>query len=111
MEWGAVSAIAAAAAVIVAGWSLRTSRQALKVSLRTEARVQAPLEVYLAEAYIRRIRREDRRICIFRVVITNRSDLANSLRAVDLGILYRKKGSAVLRLTVAHDADLAKSIN
>src|SRR5467141_3539019 len=92
MEWGGVSAAVAVVAAGIAFWSMTISRRALKVSLRAEQRVQAPLELYLSEAYIRRLRAERRRVYVFRLVVTNKADLPNSLRAVDLGIRSSRDG-------------------
>ena len=110
MDWSAVSSAVAVLAAGIAFWSMRVSRQALKVSLRAEQRVQAPLELYLTEAYIRRIRGEHRRIYVFRLVVTNRADLPNSLRMMDLGIRYVRNGMAGPPMAIPHDAKVAGSI-
>jgi hypothetical protein len=104
MDWNGVSAVVAAVAAGIALWSITISRQALKVSLRTEQRAQAPFEIYLVEAYVRRSRRERRRLYVFRIVVTNKSDLPNSLRSVELNILYVRHDAAASTILVPHNA-------
>jgi len=94
----AVSLFAAAQAFM----SRRTSRHALAAALRQEQRAQSPLEVYLVEAYIYRVRSERRRVYVFRVVVTNKADLPNSVKAVDLEIRYHRSDSASSNVAIPH---------
>ena len=111
-DWGTVvSASAAVAAAAIAFWSFRISKQALTVSLRQEQRLQSPLDLYLADAYIRRSRQHRRRVYVFQLVITNRADLANSLRTVDLAIGCVRAGVAGPEMVVPHDATTAFATN
>lgn len=104
-EWlAAVSASAAVVAVGVAVWSLRTARQALAASLSQEARHESPIEVYLADSHILRLRSERRRLHIFQLVITNRSDLANSIRTLTLGLQYVRQGNPMPLVSIPHTA-------
>ncbi|HEV8438033.1 MAG TPA: hypothetical protein VGT40_08065 [Methylomirabilota bacterium] len=105
-EWIAISSAAiAAAAAGTAIWSACTSRQALKIARRQEQRHQSPLELYLADAYIRRVRPERRRVYVFHIVIMNSSDLPNSLRSVDLVVRYVRDGTPGPLIAVPHNAE------
>lgn len=110
-EWISLSAVGIA---LWTAWTsrhaLKVSRQALKVSLRQEQRHQSPLELYLTEAYIRRIRTERHRIYVFRIVVTNRADLPNSLKAVDLQVRYQRDGAPGPVVTIAHSGGAAASV-
>ncbi len=109
-DWVAVAALAVSLfAAAQAFMSRRVSHRALAATLRQEQRAQSPLEVYLADAYIYRVRPQRRRVYVFRVVITNTADLANSVKAVDLEIRYHRGASVSSNVAVPHGVVAAES--
>src|SRR5436190_4664503 len=95
-EWIAFAALGVS--VFAAAQSLLTRRiagRALSATLRQEQRAQSRLELYLVDAHILRRRAEGQRVYVFRVTVTNTADTANSVKTIDLDIVYKRRGSDV----------------
>jgi hypothetical protein len=87
--------------------SRRIAERGYRLSLDAHYRSQPSLDLYLIEAYIRPIADPPRRVCIFKLRITNQSDSPNSISAVTLRVDYRRPHEPGLNVIVPHDPTYA----
>ena len=110
-DWIALGALIVAA---YAAWLGRRSAQiaerAYSLAYNADQRRQGALDVYLVDAYIRPVRDPPRRVYVFGVRVTNRSDVANALKGVSLEIEYGRPGEPPSSLVVQHDKNAASVI-
>jgi hypothetical protein len=107
-EWTALGALLVSA---FSAWqafrSRRIAERAYQLSYAAHRRSQPSLELYLVEGYIRPVANPARRVCVFKVRITNQSDAANGLKAAALKVAYRKPGEVHSNVIVHHDPGCA----
>src|SRR6266511_1827888 len=107
MEWqcriSAAVAVASAVAAWIAAWH---ARRTYKLALQQETRRQPWLEIYLVNGYIRRLRTPLRRLFVFKLMITNKSDAANALKDLQLVVHYRGEQGSPGNVTISHSPRL-----
>jgi hypothetical protein len=86
----------------------RVAKDAYALSLDAHRRSQPSLDLYLVEAFIRPTATPPRRICVFRVRVTNQSDAPNGLKAATLRVDYAKPGEPSSNLVIQHDPNCAE---
>lgn len=99
--WAAI--ISAAAAVMAAWLSARANRiaqRSLELAQNQDARRMPNLELYLVNAYFKRVDGRKGRVYVFRIRVSNRSEADNSIRAAELSIV-----------SVEGEADTRKGVN
>jgi hypothetical protein len=107
IDWlGIISAIAACMAAWQAYRSSQVARSSYKLSLEQEARFKPSLQLYLKDAYFRRVN-ESNRLYFFQVIISNTSDVSNSLKEVKLEIEHGEKNSLPSNILIDHKPSLA----
>jgi hypothetical protein len=107
IDWlGIISAIAAWLAAWQAFRSSQIARASHKLSLEQEARLKPSLQVYLKDAYFRR-GNESSRVYFFQLIISNKSDLSNSIKEIRLEIEHGKKHSPLSNILMDHKPSLA----
>jgi hypothetical protein len=103
MEWqwniSAAAAVGSAVAAWIAAWH---ARRTYKLALQQETRRKPSLEIYLINGYIRRQSTPLRRLFVFKLMITNKSDAANALKDLQLVIHYRGKQGSPGNVTISH---------
>lgn len=109
-EWVAVgSMLAAWVAVWQAIRSTRMTRRMYSLSVETERRKEPAVEVYLADYRMLNPPREERRIYVFHLLITNKSRLANSIKGIELMLEYGQQGQPPSNVVIPHDSSAAVS--
>lgn len=108
-------AIGSATIALLSLWNAIVARRIAKGSyvLAAEARDRTTpsLELYIDHGYIRRLAAPARRVFVFRVVITNRSDAPNSLKAARLLLEHHRRDGPPSRLDVTHDPTCAVGLS
>ena len=99
---------------VYAAWqarrSTRVAEHAYNLSYDAHQRLQPALELYLVDAYIRPVPDPPRRIYVFQIRVTNKSDSANALKDLTLKIAYGKPGAPLSNVVVRHNRAAASSI-
>ena len=80
------------------------------MGLRQETRRQPSLEIYLVNGCIRRLTDPLRRLFIFKLMITNKSDAANSLKDLQLVVHYKGKQGSPGNVTISHNPRLGTGL-
>lgn len=112
MDWIAV--VAAIAAWVAAWQAIRSSRMAKRaynLSLEQERRLLPSLEIYLVDAYIRRLQSLKLRLYVFQIMITNKSYAGNSLRDLQLVILHGQGSESLSNVMIPHKSDLVTHLS
>lgn len=103
--------IASAAAAWVAAWlafrSARTARQTYNLAREQERRFHPSLELYLVDAHIRRLESPLPRLYVFRIMVTNKSDAANSLKDLKLVVGHKREQGPLSNVAIPHNPGLA----
>ncbi len=112
MDW--VSVLAAAAACFAA-WqaarSAKTAKQAYSLAIEQDQRHRPSLELYLVEAYIRRIDKSEERLFVFHLMVTNKSASKNSIKDLKLIIDHKRKYGPLSNVSIPHDPELNSKLN
>jgi len=107
MDWvSTASAAAAWAAAWLAFRSSRTAQRAYNLALEQAQRLRPSLELYLIDAHIRRLVPPLPRLYVFRIMVTNKSDAANSLKDLKLVIEHKREHSPPSNVAIPHNPDL-----
>lgn len=109
LEQTVTAAIAIVALVVSVVSLFRTSkvqRQQLLLQRRQELGLRPAMSLYLNEAYIHRAGRGAPRIYVFRVMVSNGSDLANSISDASLVIEHQRREGPRSDLRVPHKPEL-----
>lgn len=104
-------AIAAAAAAWMAAWqafrSSKVARNSYQLALKQEQRLEPSLEVYLVDAYIRRLTHPCRRLYVFQITISNKSFAGNAIKDLQLIVHYSRSHGPPSAIAIPHNLDLA----
>ena len=106
----AIAAVAAAAACFAAWQAFRSaqaSRRMYALAVTEQGRTEPAIDLYLVDSQINHLRAENRRIYVFRLIATNRSVVANSIKYVSLSIEFGELGERLSNVTIPHDAAAA----
>jgi hypothetical protein len=109
----ATSAVALVSLVIAFVALRRTTKlqqQQLRLLQLQEAGLHPSLTLYLVENYIRRLGPGSPRIYVFQIVVSNSSDLGNSIREARLIIAHEQGQGLPSNLVIAHKAELASRV-
>jgi hypothetical protein len=110
-DWIAVGALLVSVySVWQAARSLQVAQQANRLSLDTHRRSQPSLDLYVVEAFIRPTPTPPRRICVFKVRVSNQSDAPNGLKFSTLLVNYGKLGDPRSNLVIQHDPSCAPAV-
>ncbi len=119
MDWpkldaGNWIAIGAAVVAFASLWNAIMARRIAKGSyqLAVEARDRATpsLDLYIDHGYIRRLAAPLRRVFVFRVVVTNRSDAPNALKVTRLLIEHQRGVGPPSNLEVTSDPTCSEAL-
>ena len=106
-------AVVAAAAACFAAWqafrSAQASRRMYALAVTEQRRTEPAIDLYLVESQINHLQTENRRIYLFRLIVTNRSVVANSIKYVSLSIEFGTLGERLSNVTIPHDAAVAQA--
>lgn len=109
-EWIAFGAMLAA---WIATWqairSTRFSGRMYSLAVAEQRRTEPAVDVYLADSQIQHQPNEQRRICIFHLLITNSSVSANSIRQISLCVEFRAQDRPPANVAVPHDPSAASA--
>jgi hypothetical protein len=99
MDWPASATWIALGSAGIAAASLwnaimarRIARSSYQLAVEARDRATPSLELYIDYGYIRRLPAPARRVFVFRIVVTNRSDAPNSLKSTRLLIEHQRGG-------------------
>ena len=111
-EWIALGSLLVAC---IAAWkaiqSTRLSRRLYSLAVAEQRRTESALEVYLADALIVHRPREQRRIYMFSLLITNQSLAANSIKQVRLSLEYGQWDRPPSNMVIPHDSSVAGTVD
>jgi hypothetical protein len=111
-DWIAIiSAVAAWLAAWQAFRSSRIARYSYKLALKQEQRLEPSLEVYLVDAYIRRLTPPSRRLFVFQITISNTSFAGNGLKELHLAINCSRRQGPSSVIVVPHKIELGAHLN
>ena len=103
-NWIAIgSAVVALASLWNAIVARRIARGSYQLAVEARDRTTHSLELYIDDGYIRRLLAPARRVFVFRIVVTNRSDAPNSLKSTRLRIEHQRGHGPPSSLEVAPD--------
>ncbi len=105
-----VSACIAAASLWNAIMARKIAKSGHQLAVETRDRTTPSLELYIDSGDIRRLAAPARRVFVFRVVVTNRSDAPNSLKTIRLLIEHRRTDGPPSHLELVPDATFAKAL-
>lgn len=104
-------AIGSAAVALASLWNAimarRTANQSYHLAVEARNRTTPSLELYIDHGYIRRLAAPPRRVFVFRVVVTNRSDAPNALKLTRLLIEHQRGDGPPSHLEVTPDPTCA----
>jgi hypothetical protein len=107
-NWIAIgSAVIALASLWNAIMARRIARSSYQLAVEARDRTTPSLELYIDQGYIRRLATPPRRVFVFRLVVTNRSDAPNSLKTIRLLIEHRRGNGPSSHLEVSPDPTCA----
>ena len=107
-EWIAFgSMLAAWIATSQAIRSARLSGRMYSLSVAEQRRTEPAVAVYLADSQIQHHPSEQRRICVFRLLITNSSLSANSIKRIALAVEFRADDQPPFNVAIPHDGTAA----
>lgn len=111
MEVTELVAVGSMLAAWVAAWqafrSTRMTRLMYSLSVEAERRKEPAVEVYLADYRMLNPPDEERRIYVFRLLITNKSLAANSIKRIALTLEYGHQGQPPSNVVIPHDSSAA----
>jgi hypothetical protein len=100
-------AIASGAVALLSLWNAMGARRIAKrsLALAVEARdaTKPSLDLYIDRGYIRRLTEPARRVFVFRIVVTNRSDAPNAIKSVLLLVEHQRGDGPMSRLELQAD--------
>ena len=106
-------AVVAAAAACFAAWqafrSAEVSRRMYALAVTEQRRTEPAIDLYLVDSQINHLHTENRRIYLFRLVVTNRSVVGNSIKRVSLSIEFGKLGERLSNITIPHETAAAQA--
>jgi len=106
--------LAALAISVIAAWNAvrgtRIANRAYKLSLDSHRRSQPSLDLYLVEAFIRPIPDPPRRVCVFKIRITNASDASNGVKAAALRVQFGRTGEPSSNIVVQQDSVVPEGV-
>ena len=94
------------AAFIAASEALRSRRISSRmydIAVREKLRTETPLDVYLVDSRILDVPREQRRVYVFELLITNKSAAPNSIKQLSLSLDYDQQKRPTSNLAIQHD--------
>ena len=83
--------------------SRRLSSRMYDIAVREKLRIETPLDVYLVDARIVHVPREQRRVYVFELLITNKSAAPNSIKQLSLSLDYDQQNRPKSNLAIQHD--------
>lgn len=111
IEWIAVaSAVAAWIAALQAYRSSRVARRAYRLAMEQETRLRPSLELYLVEAHVRRPESGARRLYVFSLTVSNKSDMANAIKHIRLIIEHSHGQGPISNIAIPHNPDLSDQL-
>ena len=105
-----VSAGIAAASLWNAVAARRIAKSSYKLAVEARDRTTPSLELYIDFGDSRRLAALAKRVFVFRLVVTNRSDAPNSLKMIRLLIEHRRGDGPPSNLKLVPDATCAKAL-
>ncbi len=103
-DWIAIaSMLTAVLATSEAFRSRRISSRMYDIAVREKLRTETPLDVYLADSRILHVPREQRRVYVFELLITNKSAAPNSIKQLSLSLDYDQQNRPASNLAIQHD--------
>lgn len=84
-------------------WSAITAHRAHSLTVAQSQERDAPLKVYLADGYVERIPKNDRRRFAFLLSVTNSATLENSIASLELRIHYRDPANHLAMIDLGPD--------
>ena len=88
----------------------RIAKSSYQLAVEARDRTTPSLELYIDSGYVRRLAAPTRRVFVFRVVVTNRSDAPNSLKTIRLLIEHQRADGPPSHLELVSDATCAKAL-
>jgi hypothetical protein len=117
MDWPVPAVLISLGSVGIAAASLwnailarRIAKSSYQLAVEARDRTSPSLELYLDHGYIRRLPNPPRRVFVFRIVVTNRSDAPNSLKLIRLLIEHQRGDGPSSHLEVAPDPACAGAL-
>ena len=86
----------------------RIAKSSYQLAVEARDRATPALELYIDSGYVRRLAALARKVFVFRVVVTNRSDAPNSLKTIRLLIEHQRADGPPSHLELVSDATCAK---
>ena len=86
----------------------RIAKSSYQLAVEARDRATPSLELYIDSGYVRRLAALARKVFVFRVVVTNRSDAPNSLKTIRLLIEHQRADGPPSHLELVSDATCAK---
>ena len=109
-EWIAFgSMLAAGIAAVAICRNTRLMRQMYTLAVAEQQRTQPAIQIYLADSRFLHQPIAQRRIYMFRLVITNQSLVANSIKQLSLAVEYDERGEPLSNVAIPHDSSAASA--
>lgn len=99
-----VSAVMALLSLWNAFAARRIAKRSLALAVAARDATKPSLDLYIDRVYSRRLASPARRVFVFRIVVTNRSDAPNAIKVSRLRIEHRRANGPVSRLDLEADA-------
>lgn len=99
------SMLAAFIAATEAFRSRRISSRMYDIAVREKFRTETPLDVYLVDSLILHSPKEQSRVYVFKLLITNKSAAPNSIKQLFLSLDYDQQNQPASILAIQHDPE------
>ena len=83
--------------------SRRISSRMYDIAVREKLRTETPLDVYLVDSRILHFPKEQCRVYVFKLLITNKSAAPNSIKQLSLSLDYEQQKRPTSNLSIQHD--------
>jgi hypothetical protein len=107
-------AIGSAAIALLSLWNAfmarRTANRSYTLAVEARDAAKPSLDLYIDRGYIRRLTGPARRVFVFRIMVTNRSDAPNAIKSVRLLIEHRRGDGLMSHLEVDADGRCAPAL-
>lgn len=111
-DWIALGSLfVACISALTAIQSIRFSRRMYSLAVAEQRRTESALELYLADSLVVHRAKDNRRIYLFSLVITNPSLAANSIKEVRLSLECSQPDRPPSNMVVRHDSNVADSVD
>lgn len=82
-----------------------------QLAIISQQSTSEPLGLYIVDSHIRKLVPSESRLYLFRVMVTNKSSMNNSLKDLQLVIEYKRQQGPLSNIAISHNPDFAADLS